>query len=171
MHRIVLSGIKHCGKSTVGWSLASRQGLFFADLDDLIIRDSGEYSSIRELFRDKGKEGFQNAEVKSLEHFLLANREKSFVLSLGGGTIENPAALDLLESGNVKTYYLHAEEDVLFERIAHGGIPPFLEGPDPRARFHTMYLHRSTLYSDWADFRIDTSGKTPQEITEEIAAL
>lgn len=169
MVRIILGGIKHSGKSTVGWTLSSRLGLYFADLDDLILRDAGGFASVREIFRKRGKEEFQKLERASLEHFLLVNRGKSFVLSLGGGTIENPEAVELMEKSGCRTYYLEAEEKVLYERISRGGLPPFLEGPDPGALFHDMFSLRSGLYRSWADRIVDTRGKTPAEICEEIA--
>lgn len=171
MQRIILSGIKHSGKSTVGWDLASRLGLYFADLDDLILRVNPTYTTIRQLFREEGKEGFQKEEAKSLEHFIQVNKGKSFVLSLGGGTIENEQALALLKNASVKTLYLDASEQVLLERILRGGIPPFLEGDDPSEKFKIMYQKRSNLYKSWADIIIDTREKTPAIITEEISKI
>lgn len=171
MCRIILTGIKHSGKSTVGWALSSRLGLFFADLDDLILRDSPEYMSIRQLFRERGKSDFQARETSCLEHFLLANREKSFVLSLGGGTVENSDAVRILKNSDTRICYLHADEKVLFDRIIRGGIPPFLEGPDPEAIFREIFRLREKLYRNWADYIIDTRGKSPAEITEEIAGI
>lgn len=168
MHKIILSGIKHSGKSTVGWDLASKLSLFFADLDDLLLRYDGEHKSVRDLYRQKGKSGFQKAEAESLDHFLQVNRDKSFVLSLGGGTIENENALKLLEDDKLTTIYLDGDESILFERIVRGGIPPFLEGDSPEKKFHDMYEHRSSLYKNWAKLIIETNKKTPSQITEDI---
>jgi len=151
MKRIILSGIKHSGKSTVGWALASQLGLYFADLDDLILRDADGFDSVRDIYRIQANEG------------------KDFVLSLGGGTIENQAALELLNREDVSTYYLDADEKALFNRIARGGIPPFLEGENPKEKFGILYEKRSELYRNWASVIIDTRGKTPAKITEEIA--
>jgi len=169
MKRIILSGIKHSGKSTVGWALASQLGLYFADLDDLILRDADGFDSVRDIYRILGGDGFKEKEAGSLDHFLQANEGKDFVLSLGGGTIENQAALELLNREDVSTYYLDADEKALFNRIARGGIPPFLEGENPKEKFGILYEKRSELYRNWASVIIDTRGKTPAKITEEIA--
>lgn len=171
MHRIILSGIKHSGKSTIGWNLSSGLGIYFADLDDLILRDAEKYSSIRELYRKLGNRGFQVQEQQSLEHFLEVNRNKSFVLSLGGGTIENSRAIEILNNSDVSSYFLDAEEDVLYKRILRGGLPPFLEGDDPKRLFNEMYTRRSHLYREWADVIIDTRGLKPLEVSSEIEKI
>ncbi|MBN2658191.1 MAG: hypothetical protein JXR86_14115 [Spirochaetales bacterium] len=168
MRRIILSGIKHSGKSTVGWAVASQLGLFFADLDDLILRDAEHFSSVRELFRSQGADGFKKQEYESLKHFLLGNEGKEFVLSLGGGTIENSPALTLLKRNDITTYYLDADERDLYNRIVRGGIPPFLESEDPGEKFGELYKRRAELYKNWASCIIDTRGKTPAEITSQI---
>lgn len=169
MHRIILSGVKHSGKSTVGWSLSSQLGLYFADLDDLIIRDAEIYPTVRDLYRQLGKEGFQKQESESLKHFLEVNKGKPFVLALGGGTIENSQAVTLLREASVHTVFLDAAEVDLFQRIAKGGLPPFLEGDNPEEKFRIMYEKRSRLYREWADAVIDTRKKTPAQICAEIA--
>jgi shikimate kinase len=164
MQRIILAGIKHSGKSTIGWELSSRLGLYFADLDDLILRDAQKYTTVRELYRDLGAEGFKNQEYVSLNHFLKVNINKSFVLSLGGGTIENPAAIELLKDGNIDSFFLDAESEVLYKRIIRGGIPPFLEGDDPLQKFEEMYYRRSKMYRNWADHQINTRNLKPKDI-------
>lgn len=153
----------------MGWALASLLGLYFADLDDLILRDASDFPTVRDLYRKLGKEGFQNQETESLKHFLEVNAGKSFVLSLGGGTIENNEAIKLLEENSVQTVFLDAAEEDLYQRIVKGGLPPFLEGDDPEEKFRKMYEKRSKLYKSWTSFIIDTRGKTPAQITEEIA--
>ena len=210
MQRIILAGIKHSGKSTIGWDLSSKLGLYFADLDDLILRDSNKeprselrgicvrrgcgkaakntkpsspkqaseysgspnkYKTVRELYKDLGADGFKKQEMESLKHFLLVNKNKSFVLSLGGGTIENPGALELLKTGNVNSFFLDADSEALYERIIRGGLPPFLEGDDPQKNFDDMYTKRSNMYQIWAEHLIDTRGLKPPEIADIIADM
>lgn len=170
MHKIIISGIKHSGKSTIGWRLSSKLGIFFADLDDLILKDNRQYRTIRDLYRDLGADGFKEREFKSLKHFLKTNNHHPFVLSLGGGTIENAQALELLKS-DVTTYFLDAKCDDLFSRIIKGGIPPFIEGDDPYQNFVEMYDRRTSLYKSWCQIKIDTENLNPEEITAKIEAL
>ena len=168
MNRIILAGIKHSGKSTIGWELSSRLSLYFADLDDLILRDAKDFKTIRELYRTLGADGFKKQEYESLKHFLEVNENKQFVLSLGGGTIENKKAVEYLNSGSVETYYLDASCTDLYDRIIKGGIPPFLEGEDPVKKFEDMYKKRSILYKNWSNYTIDTRGLKPTEIAKII---
>ena len=170
MYRIIVSGIKHSGKSTIGWELSSRLGLFFADLDDLILRDSGKFENIRDLYRKLGASGFKQCEYTSLKHFLKVNSNKGFVLSLGGGTIENLPALELFKPEDNKIF-LDADCSDLYSRIIRGGIPPFLEGEDPYLNFQKMYDRRTDLYKIWADKNINTRGLKPNEITDIIAKM
>ena len=141
---LYLAGLKHCGKSTFGKMLASRIKRPFFDLDDLLLleaRDKG-YPSVRELYRIAGREKFQEYEAAAAQKA----PTEGLILSLGGGTIENPAAFQALKA-NGRFVYLEVAEEVLFERIQRGGLPPFLIGDlPPQKLFHSLYRQRHELY-------------------------
>ncbi|MCP4134886.1 MAG: hypothetical protein GY754_28180 [bacterium] len=170
MSRIILSGIKHCGKSSVGKELANRLGILFADLDDLILKNTKGFNTIREIYKKSGAEHFMKLEQNSLETFFTANLNESFVLSLGGGTIENPGAISILENQG-KTFFLDADNKELFNRIIRGGIPPFLEGANPEKSFNDLCSRRSPLYENWAEHKIDTRGLNPMQIADQIEKI
>ena len=170
----VLMGMKHCGKTTVGRLLAEKQGKEFIDLDEyveaLFLREKGRPLSVREIYCGEGKAAFGALEAESLSRIAGEYAaDKRLILALGGGTIENPLALAALARGSLFVY-LDEDEDVLFRRIAAGGIPAFLDGADPRAAFHLLYEKRTALYRKKADIHLDTRGKTPEEIREELYA-
>lgn len=148
--------------------MSSKLSLYFADLDDLILRDAQKFTTIRELYSVLGSDGFQKREFESLSHFIEINRAKSFVLSLGGGTIENESAIELLDQSDVQTFYLDADMSALYGRIIRGGIPPFLKGDDPFKNFEGMYKKRSELYGNWAGVTVNTRGLNPLEIADII---
>jgi len=89
------------------------------------------------------------------------------VASLGGGTIENRPALDALDSLGVFVY-LKVEADVLFRRIAKGGIPPFLSQDHPREDFQALYERRTALLAERADITVDLPDA---EIRKSLARL
>ena len=60
---IVLMGIKHCGKSTLGKALASRLECPFFDTDDLITELTQK--TPRQIFTEQGAEGFEKAECNA----------------------------------------------------------------------------------------------------------
>jgi shikimate kinase len=168
-------GMKHCGKTTLGRMLAEREGRVFIDLDGyaeaLVSRQRGCPLTLREIYRDEGREAFQALEAESLACLMADYPEdgRRAVLALGGGTIENPEALAAF-TGSCLFIYLEEDEDVLFRRIQASGIPPFLAGDDPRGAFHLLYEKRTALYRGKADLTIHTGGKNPGEILEDIAS-
>ena len=63
---IILCGIKHCGKSTLGKMLAAALGLDFYDTDDLISEQTG--MDARAIYKSQGKDAFMAAELKACEY-------------------------------------------------------------------------------------------------------
>lgn len=156
---LVLMGLKHSGKSSIGEYIAAVDNSGFTDLDRLIMdtaRREG-YSSIRELYRTVGLKNFQVYELEALKEFFNSTSAPAAVLALGGGTADNQAAMELSgEHGYL--IYLKVGEDVLFERILRGGIPPFLQGEEsPREMFHHLYRRRDALYQHFADLTVELS--------------
>mgnify|MGYP006302541969 CR=1 FL=1 len=120
---LLFMGMKHCGKTTLGRRLASEWGLPFFDLDDVIValyrKESGipkQDLSIRDVYRKTGKAGFQRLEAAGAE-YIISNKATPDVpvhrtgvhrtgteeplkgaligiCALGGGTIENSAAME-----------------------------------------------------------------------------
>jgi len=171
----VLMGMKHCGKTTLGSLLAARLGIPFLDLDDLVEAAAatieGRRMQVRDIYRRLGREGFRNLELRALEetaHGIEAEKT-SFVLALGGGTIENPEGLAVLADYGV-FIYLEEEEGTLFRRILAGGLPPFLQGDDPEKAFRLLYEKRTALYRAHADLVVPVHGLTPEEGVGKILA-
>jgi shikimate kinase len=160
---IVLMGMKHCGKSALGRMLAEKLGAAFIDLDacaeGLAAEKYGRPRTVRELYRGEGKDAFQALETEALRKIAadFSGEKSALVLALGGGTIENPAGLAAIEGRGVFVF-LDQDEDVLFERIAASGIPPFLEGPDPKTAFHALYEKRVPLYRSRAGITVNLRG-------------
>lgn len=133
--------------------LAARCDRLFFDLDDLLLQEArGEgYGSVRELYRTAGRKKFQEYEARAAEKACAPNSASELILSLGGGTIENPAARDTLKPAG-SFIYLQVEEEVLFKRIQRGGLPPFLIGSrPPQEMFHDLWVRRHQLYVSYAD--------------------
>ena len=81
MERIFLIGYMGAGKTTVGRKLAKELDLSFIDLDLYI---EGRYHrSIRQLFTERGEEGFRDIERRLL-HEVAAFED--VLVSTGGGT-------------------------------------------------------------------------------------
>lgn len=163
VNTLFITGIKHCGKSTLGKLLSDKLNLSFFDLDELI--ETNTEMKVRELFTKYGKEKFQHEEALAVEK--LFKEKDSFVCATGGGICDNPEAFKLICQKGINIY-IDQEWEVLYSRIAKGGIPPFLKTDNPKAEFKELYIRRSQLYKNNADIIINAGDKTPLEVYEEL---
>lgn len=130
--KIVITGAKHSGKSTLARALASRIGVLFYDTDDLIIdeyeRTRGAKLSIRDIYTEFGEEKFRQCERRVCKD---VSRHGFCVIATGGGVALDGECRTTLLPGSI-TIHLLADEDLLWERIEKNGIPSFYQGPDGR---------------------------------------
>ena len=164
----ILMGIKHCGKTTIGKILSTAMKIDFIDLDDEVEK---QYSpdrnlSFRKIYQKLGREGFSHLETAALRK-LYTEISKPFILSLGGGTVENSKAVDILKKSGFKIY-LKEEELTLYKRILSNGLPPFLDSFDPGQQFHALYLKRDSLYTALADLTVKLEGRNPAAAAEAV---
>ena len=165
---IVLLGMKHCGKSTVGRALAERWDCPFHDVDDRIeaayareanLLRSQPPLSVRQIFATHGEEYFNQIEQQTIHSLAdeIHQLGQPTVLSLGGRPPLNPALHDLLpELGT--GIYLKVDPQELFRRIEANGLPPFLETDDPFAEFFRLIDQREPAYRRLADLTVDLDG-------------
>ena len=158
---IALTGFMGSGKSTVGALLADTLGCPFIDLDDLIVKKAGR--SIPEIFAADGERGFRRLEKQALETTVARYAENTVVLALGGGTVTVPGAIRLLQEKTL-CIYLQASLEALQARLEGQteGRPLAGEG------FAERLAAREPLYEQAAHVTIDTTGLTPEDITDEI---
>lgn len=159
---VAVTGLKHSGKSTIGVRVARSLDLPFLDLDDEALRllreqlprpESG--STLRDYFAEYGGETFRKYEAETLRS-LLEDRF-SGLIACGGGIVDNPSAMKLLE-GAALIVYLTAEFSILYERIIRGGVPPFLDPRDPRGSFMALAQRRDAAYRSAADVVVPLGG-------------
>lgn len=159
---VFLIGFMACGKSTVGPGLASRLGIEFIDLDQLIEKQVG--CTIGELINRDGEENFRRIETGTL-------REVSgtrAVIAPGGGAITREENRRIMaESGT--TIWLDAPFDLCWKRILEDATVRPLAPDEETAR--QRYNDRLQLYSR-ADLRItidETS--SPESVAYTIVNL
>ncbi len=111
MTRIFLTGYMGAGKTTLGKAFAHDIKATFIDLDWYI--EERFHKSIRELFAERGEDGFRKLEQNMLHE--VAEFE-DVVISTGGGT---PCFFDNMEymNGQGQTVFLDVQPDVLFARL------------------------------------------------------
>ncbi len=159
---IVLVGIKHAGKSSIGALLAEEHDLLFVDSDELIETNymllNGEKLSCREIFCKVGRDAFRQLETEAIKQLIESTNEddQSRVISVGGGVADNPgvSAEMLKQLGFV--VFINVDIENAWERVIANGVPAYLqEESDPEKVFAEMSSKRIEFYSGNADMKVD----------------
>jgi shikimate kinase len=158
--RVVLVGPPGSGKSTVAAQLAGRLGLPYEDADTLVETRAGK--AIPDIFVDSGEAEFRKLERAAVIEVL----GHDGVVSLGGGAVLDPDTRADLTGHTV--VFLDVSLSEAATRVGLGTSRPLLLG-NVRGRLKQLMDARRPLYAQVATFTIDTDGRTPEEIVDEIA--
>lgn len=161
MRNIVLTGFMGTGKSSVGRLLAQRLGFRFCDLDARIVEEQG--ISINEIFSRHGEPHFRALETAAVRRLA---REQQNVISTGGGAVIAPENRQLLmETGVVVNLTASVEE--ICRRLREETDRPLLQENRSEERIERMLADREPYYAH-AELRIDTTGKSVEDVVAEI---
>ncbi|MHB8173739.1 MAG: shikimate kinase [Nitrospirota bacterium] len=164
MRNITLVGFMGTGKTTVGRLLAGRLGYRFIDVDEEIEREQGV--SISHIFSELGESYFRMLERDFIK--TLSFRE-GLVVSAGGGAVIDERNIDAMKLGGVLVC-LTARPETIMKRVGKSRRRPLLKVPDPMARIIDLMRERDPFYRK-ADFTIDTTAITPEEVSDSIVNL
>lgn len=159
--RVVLVGPMGAGKTTVGELLAQRWGVEVRDTDADIVAAQGK--EISEIFVDDGEAAFRALERDAVARALA---EHDGVLSLGGGAVLDPGTRDLLAGHTVAFLSVGLTDAV--KRVGLGTSRPLLMG-NVRGRIKALLDERTPVYESVATFTVDTDGRTPDEVADQVA--
>ncbi len=162
---IILTGFMGCGKTTVGRMLAQALEYEFIDTDQLI--EERCEMTVQAIFADKGEKAFRDME-SGLAHEL--GEREGMVVSTGGGMLLNAGNVSAL-SANGRVFCLIATPEEIFKRISSDGKGkrPLLNTPNPLERISELIKERKRSYRQFS--QINTSGKSPTEITQKIITI
>lgn len=159
---IVLTGPMGSGKTSVGRLLSAKLGYRFLDLDALIVEQAGK--SINRIFAEEGEPAFRDRETAALATL---QGSQEVVLSTGGGAVLREGNRALLHAAGL-VVNLRASTAELAARLARALDRPLLQGDEPLVqRIERITQEREPFYAD-ADIRIDTTGKTLEDVAAEI---
>ena len=153
----------------MGHALGQRLNWLFEDLDDRIERREG--CTVAEIFKKAGESGFREAEHGALCEVIKELRAGSLrIVALGGGAFIQQDNAALMKASGVPVVFLDAPVAELWERCckeaaASGAKRPLLRS---QQQFRELYEARRKAYLK-APMRIQTSGRSVQEIAAEIA--
>ena len=162
---VFLVGPMGAGKSTIGRLLAAELNLEFKDTDKEIEERSGV--DIPWIFDMEGEEGFRQREAAVLADLCQLNH---VLLATGGGIILKPENRQVL-AANGSVVYLMTSIDEQVRRTARDRKRPLLQTEDPRSVLQNLLDVRHSLYLEIADYSIDTDGRSPKSVAQELARL
>lgn len=170
--RIILIGMKGCGKTTFGRLLAEELQIPFLDADLEIERmhrrERGESLSFRQIFQRYGEAYFQELDTRTLHHLAQERANSDFVFACGGRTPlreENQALL----AGLGTMLFLNVEKRILLKRILAQGIPTFFPYPDdPERSLDELLRERVPVYKKLAHVTVDIGEETYRQVVQVI---
>ena len=165
LSNVFLIGPMGAGKSTIGRLLASDLRLEFKDTDKEIEDRSGV--DIPWIFDMEGEQGFRNREAAVLADLSLLDR---VLLATGGGIILKPENRRVLSS-NGRVVYLMTSVDEQVRRTNRDKRRPLLQTDNPRQVLTELMNIRHPLYQEVADYTIDTDGRSPKAVAQELARM
>lgn len=155
---IVLTGFMATGKSTVGALLAKKLHRVFFDVDTAIEHRTGLV--IPRIFAEYSEPFFRAIE-KGICHEIAL--QKNYVVATGGGAVVDEESRNaLLKTGFVVCLIASPET-----------IEARLKGSDSRplaGEWRERLAERKKIY-DLLPHQIDTTGKSPETVAEEVLAL
>ncbi|MFI7440040.1 shikimate kinase [Nonomuraea indica] len=158
--RVVLIGPPGSGKTTLGRLLAERIGVAFRDTDADVEAVAGK--PVSDIFVDEGEARFRELELRAVRSALA---EHDGVLSLGGGAVLNEEAQALLAGHRV--VYLQVGLSAAVQRVGLASARPLLV-LNPRSQLKKLMEERRPVYERLAVLTVDTDGREPGELVDEI---
>lgn len=158
---VILTGFMGSGKSSVGRLLAQSLGCPLVDLDAVIVETAGK--SINAIFAEEGEPAFRALESACLERTLAGGR---VVVATGGGVVIAEANRQLMARHGIVINLMASLPRVL-ERLAGATDRPLYAGQDEAERVGALMAEREQFYCV-ADIRIDTDGKSVEDVAAEI---
>jgi len=164
LKNIVLTGFMGAGKTTIGKELAKMLHMKLVDVDEEI--EISQKMTINDIFKMSGEPCFRDIEtamIKKLSH------NKNCIISTGGGAVLRDENMEALKENGV-VFCLAASAETILERTGNNQDRPLLKVENPKKKIEELLAYRRPFYEK-AGIMIETDGKTPLQIAEEIMEL
>lgn len=149
------------GKTSVAKQLSKMLGMKVVDMDTEIEKTQG--ISINDIFARFGEPYFRDVETEMAQNL---STSEHVIISTGGGVVLRPENIDYLRKNGVVVCLMAAPVTIL-ERTRTSDERPLLKVADPLSKITQMLKEREPFYRN-ADHVIDTDGKSPRQVAEEI---
>lgn len=163
---IYLTGYRATGKTSTGKALAEKLGISFIDADEELVRIEGR--TVAEMVADKGWDYFRDRESEVLKQISFS---ESCVVATGGGVILRPENIDVMQKTG-RVIWLKAGIETIAARMTGDAMTanqrPSLSGKGVIDEIRDVLEQRLPLYEKAAQLVIDTDGKNPEQVCDEI---
>lgn len=162
---IVLVGFMGTGKTEVGKNLAKKLNMDFIDTDELI--EKKERDRIVRIFQVKGEEYFREVEEEIIEK---VSKCKNCVIATGGGALLREKNYLNLKKNGILICLVATPEEIYRRTIPKKDRPLLLKSKNVIETIKELLKIREPYYSK-ADYKIDTTKKSIDEVVEEIIRI
>ena len=169
---LVLIGYRATGKTTLARHLAQRLGWDWIDADVEIEHRAGK--SIARIFAEQGEPAFRDLEAEVIADLCgRAPRAGRLVVAAGGGApLREESRRAMRNSGQV--VWLTATPETILARMTGDATTadrrPSLTNRPPREEIVQLLGRREPIYRESAHLIVDTEGKSPEQLADEILA-
>ena len=163
---LTLIGYRATGKTTLARLLAERLGWDWIDADVEIERRAGK--SIARIFAEQGEPAFRDLEARVIAD--LCRRDRLVVAAGGGAPLRSESRRAMRKAGRV--VWLSARPETILARMSSDATTttrrPDLTDKNPLEEIIHLLEVRTPIYQKSAHLWVDTDGRTPDEMVEEI---
>jgi shikimate kinase len=163
---IVLLGYRGTGKTSVGKKLAEKLDRRFTGTDELIIKKAG--MSIPKIVDNYGWDVFRNIESEVVKE---VSKKDNWIIDTGGGVVLRRINVKNLKKKGM-LILLKADIKTIINRIKHDKERPSLTRMKSFIEeVEEVLKQRSKKYEEAADYTIDTTILTIDQVTYRIIAF
>lgn len=166
-NKIVLTGFRATGKSTIGLLVANQLEYQFLDTDQVLSQQFG--TTIAQIVARHGWPFFRHAEAQLIGELSSAS---GVVIATGGGAIEHQIQWQLLRRGSF-VVWLDADAPTISQRIAADSTsttqrPALISEASPEEEITQLLRKRNPLYALGSDIRLDTVQGNVQDLVASV---
>lgn len=166
---VVLIGYRATGKTTLARHLAERLGWEWVDADVEIEHRAGR--TITRIFAESGEPTFRDLEAAVIAE--LCGRPRLVLAAGGGAPLREESRRTMRQCGQV--VWLTATPETILARMGGDATTadrrPSLTGRPPLEEIVQLLGRREPIYREAVHLIVDTEGKSPEQLTEEVFAL